>query len=831
MLLGVAGFALVSFSNIISNDLFTASSQNIQQIYEEVSETLKTVTESRWNYLSQIGKYIYIANDSTSRANTSADIKSYVEDIQEDCGFSDFYLLNESGNYITLDGDNGYIELGSELFSLIDDHENIVVDGSLPNRENMFFYAVRTEDGVYQGFSYSAVAFGYDLKAISSVLSVDAFDGKSDAYLVRINGRVGTNVGTVSTGIRNMFSFLAECGVSEEERDKIATDFEKGTINTIKINAFNEKYYFSYQQAGFNDWILVSLTPASVSEKSMDAIRTSSFLMMSVLGSALILGLAFIMGYSIVRSAKDRMKLSKEREMIFEAVSNHMDEIFMLYDAKTSHFLYVSPNVKRMLGVLPEDIYDDESAFNKRMEGGDHKELLDLVKPNESLYQELHMTNANSNETKQYTLEIYRQDEKNENLMVITLTDDTKELKARQEIEEAANAARSANQAKSTFLSNMSHDIRTPMNAIVGFTKLLEANAENSEKVKDYSKKILDSSNHLLGIINDILDISKIESGKTILSEEETNLSELATQLEDMMRPLFEAKNQTFKSHVSFLNGPIVSVDKVRLTQILQNLLSNAVKYTRDQGKIDFTITQLDYNENMSLATYRFTVADNGMGISEEFQKKIFEPFSREKNSTINKIQGTGLGLAITKNIVDLMGGSITLTSKLNEGTRFDVLLSLRVINEEPIKQEEESKDIEFSMQGLNILAAEDNALNSEILVDLLDMEGVHVDVAENGLEALKKFENSRVDEYDLILMDVQMPEMNGYDATKAIRASNHERAKTIPIIAMTANAFSEDIQTAIACGMNAYLTKPIDMDALKAAVKKVAGGGQFLEN
>lgn len=814
--------ALFGFSNAISNNLFEASSQSIEQIYEEVAENLKTITESRWNYLEQAGEYMYVSNVSNDKDSA----KQYIANLKEKCGFSEFYLLSDSGNYVTLDGGSGYVELGDELFSLIDDGENIVVDGSLPGRENMFFYAIKTKAGTYEDFDYAAVSFGYDLKAISDILSVDAFEGKSDAYLIRANGRVGTSVGTVKADIRNMISFLTQCGVSEEEITKISQNFEKGTADTLRVNVLGTEYYFSYQVAGFNNWILASLTPTDVADKALNTVRSTSLSMMAILGTALILCVALVMSYWVYHSTKSRKKLTKEREIIFEAASTHMDEIFMLYDLSAKHALYVSPNIERMLGISPEDIYQSDGAFDKCANGAIHRELLDQIKPGDSVYRELDMKNVKNGEMRPYSLEIYRQDDKNPDLFVVTLADNTQERKIRQEIIEAANAARSANEAKSTFLSSMSHDIRTPMNAVIGFTTLLDANAENPDKVHEYSHKILDSSNHLLGLINDILDISKIESGKTILSLEETSLLELVNETSDMIRPLYEAKKQSFNLHVSSIEKENVFVDKIRLTQVLQNLLSNAIKYTPNGGEINFYAEKLDYNEKNELAKYRFIVEDNGIGMSKEFQEKAFEPFSREMSSTVNKIQGTGLGLAITKNLIDLMGGSISLTSEPGKGSKFEVLFTLHIADS--VKTEKEKIDVpaEFDMNGLHILAAEDNVLNAEILVDLLKMEGVDVNIAENGLEAVKKFEESTPGTYNLVLMDVQMPEMNGYEATKAIRASKHQEGKTIPIIAMTANAFPEDIQMAMQSGMNAYLTKPINMDNLKATIEKTLGGG-----
>lgn len=823
LFLGSALSVFLVFGNAISTNLFDASSQNIEQIYEGVGETLKVMTESRFNYLSQAGDYIYMANMS----NGQEEIKEYILDLKTKCGFSDFYLLNESGNYITLTGESGYIELGDDLFKLIDEDEDIVVDGSLPNRENMFFYASKTKASTYNDFSYVAVAFGYDLNAISKAMQVDAFEGQSDAYLVRDNGRVGANVGISNIYIRNVLSFLSECGVNENKVDEITKQFQDGETDTLIININGKEYYFSYQMSGFNDnWLLVSLTPTEIADKSIRNIRVTSISMMITLGAVIILTIVLIMSYLLYQSNFNRRRLTRERELIFESVSTHMNEIFMLYNIKEDRVAYVSPNVERMLGINPDEIYEDEKVFNQCVVNVLNKDLLGTIKPGDSLYRELDIANRITKEEKPYSLELYRQDNKDSNFLVIILSDDSEERKIRQEIIESANAARLANEAKSTFLSNMSHDIRTPMNAVIGFTTLLDNNAENPTKVHEYSKKIIDSGNHLLGLINDILDIAKIESGKTVLSLEECNLNKVFNDISDMTSSLYKAKNQTFNLHLSVPEDENVLLDKLRFTQILQNLISNAIKYTPDGGRIDVYANKIGVDNNNGIGRYHFIVKDNGIGMSEEFQKRLFEPFSRETNSVVNKIQGTGLGLAITKNLIDLMGGSISATSSINNGTTFEVFLNLKTSE---VKESDKNKEViseNFSLKGLKILAAEDNELNAEILVELLKLEGADVEVAVNGLEAFNRFKESEIGKYDLILMDVQMPIMNGYDATKAIRKSDHKQSKTIPIIAMTANAFAEDIQKGKDAGMNAYLTKPVDINNLKTTIKDCLHGG-----
>lgn len=378
-----------------------------------------------------------------------------------------------------------------------------------------------------------------------------------------------------------------------------------------------------------------------------------------------------------------------------------------------------------------------------------------------------------------------------------------------------------ANRAKSEFLSNMSHDIRTPMNAIVGFASLMERNADNPDKVREYTRKITFSSQHLLNLINDILDMSKIESGKTTLNMEEFSLTELLEVLYDMMLPQAKAKTQEFELHTEGELPEFVRGDKLRLNQVLLNLLSNAVKYTQEGGNIELAVKLLE-QVGEDHARLLFMVKDNGFGMSEEFVKTIFEPFSRETTASTKEIQGTGLGMAITKSIVDLMSGNISLQSKLGEGSEFLVELELETLNRseqdgELRKKQNISQDIDLS--GIKVLAAEDNEINQEILVELMKAEGVECDIASDGKEALDKFLASAPGQYDMIFMDVHMPVMDGYAAAQAIRASAHEEAGTIPIIAMTADAFEEDVKKALDAGMNAHTAKPIDMDKLKATM------------
>ena len=409
------------------------------------------------------------------------------------------------------------------------------------------------------------------------------------------------------------------------------------------------------------------------------------------------------------------------------------------------------------------------------------------------------------------------------------MEESNKKLKKAKDIAtEALQTAENANKAKTDFLSNMSHDIRTPMNAIIGMTSLIRHDAGNKDKVIEYADKIDISSQHLLGIINDVLDMSKIEAGKTVFKYTDFSMPDLIEELNTIFQPQIAERNQTLMVIKENIRHEWVNGDQVHLMQIFSNLLSNAVKYTQEGGKIQFLVEECETNSSV-YAKYRFLVSDNGMGMSADFKEKIFDPFTRAEGSVTNKIQGTGLGMAITRNLVEAMGGTIDVESELGQGSCFEVLIDLRIAEDRFVSstvQEEKNEQNDNIFQGMRFLCAEDNELNAEILTELLKIEGAECTICENGEEILKTFEKSAPGDYDMILMDVQMPVMNGYEATKAIRRSSHELAKKIPIIAMTANAFSEDIQHSLAAGMNAHVSKPVEMRVLEKTIRSIKTGG-----
>ena len=409
------------------------------------------------------------------------------------------------------------------------------------------------------------------------------------------------------------------------------------------------------------------------------------------------------------------------------------------------------------------------------------------------------------------------------------MEESNKKLKKAKDITtEALQTAENANKAKTDFLSNMSHDIRTPMNAIIGMTSLIRHDAGNKAKVIEYADKIDISSQHLLGIINDVLDMSKIEAGKTVFKYTDFSILDFITELNTIFHSQIDEKNQTLTIIKENIRHEWVNGDQVHLMQIFSNLVSNAVKYTQEGGKIQFLVEECETKSSV-YAKYRFLVSDNGMGMSADFKDTIFDAFTRAESSMTNKIQGTGLGMAITKNLVEAMGGTIDVESELGQGSCFEVLIDLRIAEDRFVSSAEQVEKDEPAgnvLKGMRFLCAEDNELNAEILMELLKIEGAECTICENGKRVLEAFEQSAPGDYDMILMDVQMPVMNGYEATKAIRRSSHELAKTIPIIAMTANAFSEDIQHSLAAGMNAHVSKPVEMKVLEKTIRSIKSSG-----
>jgi signal transduction histidine kinase len=380
----------------------------------------------------------------------------------------------------------------------------------------------------------------------------------------------------------------------------------------------------------------------------------------------------------------------------------------------------------------------------------------------------------------------------------------------------AAEDAKNANAAKSEFLAHMSHDIRTPINGILGMTHIAIKNRGNQERIDDCLHKISGAADHLLTLINDVLDMSSIESGNVVVSHEPMDIRLLISNCISIMDGQLVSRDIEFKKEYGEFENPYVYGDELHLRQVFINILGNAVKFTPDGGSVEFRITEAVIDDKR--VKYRFEFEDTGIGISEEFQAKIFDEFSQEDKGGRSTYQGTGLGMAISKKFIELMGGTIRVRSKLGEGTCFTVEIVFDIDSEYQIKV---SGDRKTQLQGMKVLLVEDNELNMEIARDILEEEGLVITEAQNGQIAYEQFKASTPGDFDVILMDVMMPVMNGYEATKAIRHCDHPEAKTIPIIAMTAHAYREDVEMALDAGMNAHVAKPVDVGLLLSVLEQ----------
>ena len=845
--------------------------------------------------------------------------------------------------------------------------------------DSSHYYTAPGDDSANQ-FKYNGIAFFFDVDDISYSISVDSFDGKGSCFLVLPNGLQEDSTGLVllqSSNDKlfkskeseqiNFLQFLREktnmsdknIADLQDKWEQIDNDEIASYTTTFKANG-GKSYYLDCRTVGFNDWIMIGVVPTDIVDESMTNLRTVTIGVMAAIFVVLGSGIAWFIIITNRRKLRDQEVVIKSRERLFDLLTYNTADIFALFNPQTGEAEFVSQNIESVLGLDPDDV--KRNVFNLLIASTEDiaafKEHASSQWDEGFVVDEIPMKHVKNMNEYWFRLAINPAQHGGKGY-VLMLSDRTKEHEMRGDLQSALAVAKSANEAKSNFLSNMSHDIRTPMNAIIGFATLLEKDAENPVKVREYIRKISFSSHHMLSLINDILDMSKIESGKSALHIEEFSFPTFLEELYSIIITQVNSKKQKFEMHTKGAIPELVSGDKLRLNQVLINLLSNSVKYTPAGGDINLTVEALPESVR-NHAHLRISVKDNGLGMSEEFVKVIFEPFSRETTAYTREIQGTGLGMAITKQIVDLMGGTITVKSQLGKGSEFIVEIEIaKVVNEqkdpkqfwkdhriskmlvvddeediclevkelmndvgvevdyatggskalemikamkdgkkydvvlldwkmpemsglevakgiteitkgslpimvlssynvediqeeaeatgihiflskpffvssfrnaveklngeEAVKQEESEEEV--SMEGLNILAAEDNPINAEILVELLDIEGATCTICENGKIAVETFEKSEPGTYDMIFMDVQMPVMNGHEASKAIRASSHPDAKKIPIIAMTANAFDDDKKAAYDAGMDAHVAKPIDMNILKKTVAKVKGG------
>ena len=752
----------------------------------------------------------------------------------------------------------------------------------------------------------------------------------------------------------NFFGILREhTDISEKEILKISKKFKEGHTGAMLLNLDGKDYYLVYEKSDIQDWVFLGLVQADIVNASMNTLQLSTMLLV---GAVVLCITAILIGFILRKNSVRLKKKDTEilyRDEMFQKLSMNVDDVFLMLDAKTYQADYVSPNVEKLLGITIEQIREDICVLGE-LHSEDmkdsKKDYLKEIQVHEQQEWDFECVHQKTGERRWFHSVAMGSEVNGNKKYILVMSDRTADKKMNQALSDAVHAAENANQAKSTFLSNMSHDIRTPMNAIIGFTTLAVSNIDNKKRVRDYLGKILSSSNHLLSLINDILDMSRIESGKIHLEETEVSLSDVLHDLKTIISGQIHAKQLELYMDAMDVTNEDVYCDKTRLNQILLNLLSNAIKFIPAGGMISVRLKQYPGTQR-ERQLYEIRVKDNGIGMSEDFVQKLFSPFERERSSTVSRTQGTGLGMAITKNIVDMMGGNIEIQTEQGKGTEFIVRLPLRtqskhhrvekiaaleglkalVIDDDfntcdsvtkmlakvgmrsewtlsgkeavlrarqsielgdafhayiidwrlpdmngievtrqirslgddtpiiiltaydwseieaearaagvnafcakPIfmsdirdtlmtaigqKQDRTDDDIlpavSLDFRGRSILLVEDNELNSEIAMAILNEYGFQVHTAENGAEAVEKIRNSAPGDYELVLMDIQMPVMNGYEAAKQIRALDDPALAEITILAMTANAFDEDRKKALECGMDGFLSKPIVIEEL----------------
>ena len=937
-----------------------------QIIYQESTSHLEEVLHKSNNMLNQMVRknltYLHLYNRFLESTSDEAEIQAYIEKAQQDTGFASFYFLSYDGNYMTVTGETGYLGLQTNLDEMLADGDDIVMNSALPGKPQLLVFVCPETQGSYRGFAYDAIAISYYNDAVLRLLDNSAFQGNASNYVIYSDGRVviDNSVNRKET-IYNFIAMLRDhSDLTEEQILDLSNAFAQGRSGNMKVKLGDTSYYLVYEGTAVQSWTMLGLVPVSIVNASLD--KLWSYTIQIVVGIAF--GLAVLVILLIVRRNRATVRRKNTeilyRDELFRKLSLNVDDVFLMLDAKTSKTDYVSPNIGRLLGIPWKKVRQDVHALAELRPQNDpdrDKNFLEGLSRGEQREWDAAYLHQETRELRWFHIIAMGSEVEGRTKYILVMSDRTADKQINQALSDAVAAAETANRAKSTFLSNMSHDIRTPMNAIIGFTTLALSNIDDKERVKDYLAKTLASSNHLLSLINDVLDMSRIESGKIHLEEVEVNLSDVLHDLKTIVSGQIYAKQLELYMDATDVTDEDVYCDKTRLNQILLNLLSNAIKFTPAGGTVSVRVRQLAGKVH-GCGQYEFRIKDNGIGMSPEFAKKIFEPFERERTSTVSRIQGTGLGMAITKNIVDMMGGTIEVQTSQGKGSEFIICLPMRTQDEHrPVEKITEleglkalvvdddfntcdsvtkmlvkvgmraewtlsgkeavlraRQSIEMSdvyhayiidwrlpdMNGIevtrqirslhddtpiiiltaydwsdieveakaagvtafcskpmfmsdlretlmsalgqkltdasqellpeedadfkdrHILLVEDNELNREIAQEILREYGFRVDTAENGAVAVEKVRTAAPGSYDLVLMDVQMPVMDGYTATRQIRALEDPALAGIPILAMTANAFDEDRRNAMESGMNGFLSKPIVIGDLVQELHKI---------
>ncbi len=936
-----------------------------QTVYQESTSHLSELVHQSDDMLNQLFSrnrmILHLWGGLLEIASSEEQIRSGMDKMQKEIDCAALYFLASDGSCMTQDGEKSSLGSQTGLGTHLSDGEDVVVNAALPGKPQMLVFVCPEAKGTYRGFTYDAIAVAYYNDTVLSAIDSSAFDGAAHSYVIYSDGRVVLDSNADSDD--PVYNLLAELrgnsDLSEKKFDALSDDFAQGRNGSMMLTLRGTRYYLVYENIGIQDWIMLGLVPVSVVNAGMDTLWRRTVEIVVVIACLLMVLLIAL----IVHRSRDALRRRDTeilyRDELFTRLSRNVDDVFLMMDAETSRVDYVSPNIERLLGVPLEQVQQDIRALRALhpKDSPDHdKNFFAGIQCGEQSEWNADYAHQQTGERRWFHIVAMGSEVAGRTKYILVMSDRTADRKINQALSEAVAAAEAASRAKSTFLSNMSHDIRTPMNAIIGFTTLAVSNIDNQERVKDYLTKTLSSSRHLLALINDILDMSRIESGKLQLEETEVNLAEMLHDIKTIVGGQIHAKQLELYMDALDVTDEDVYCDRTRMGQILLNLLSNAIKFTPAGGTVSVRVRQFAGTVR-DCAQYEFRVRDNGIGMSPEFAQKIFEPFERERTSTVSRIQGTGLGMAITRNIVEMMGGTINVQTEKNRGTEFIICLPLRVQTgtrrEEKIAElaglkalvvdddfntcdsvaklltrvgmraewtlsgreavlrarqsielgdpcrayiidwrlpdmngievtrqirslnddtpiiiltaydwsdiegeakaagvtafcsklmflsdlrdtlltaightQTEAQDIlpgkNADFRGRHILLVEDNELNREIAVAILHEYGFLVDTAENGAVAVEKIRTSDPGRYDLVLMDVQMPVMDGCTATRRIRALKDPARAAVPIVAMTANVFEEERKRAFDCGMNGFLSKPIVIEELIDVLKDI---------
>ena len=803
-----AGFVYFGF---VTQTIYEESTAHLTEIFHQANQTLYNLVSVNWSRMRMWEPYL-------GKTESDEEIVDYVNQAREESNFTDFYFISRDGEYLTLTGDRGYLDLRYQLAALILEDQPIVANSVVPDQPEIMVFAIPARQGSYCGFDYEAIAITYNNTDLVDALKISTFDGQASTFAVLPDGRIVVNNGSEDMeNIHNLFALLEKSErLTDGEIAALQEDFLSGNSGSIVFDVDGSPYYLVYEPANFQNWTVLGIVPTGVVNSSMNKLQSTTMLVVSGIAIALavMLLLLVIQQDRQILKRKDNELLA--RDELFSKLSINVDDVFLMMDANDLRVEYVSPNIEKLVGISEQQVLSDIHEIEHLIRTNESVHILDqlsTVLPGEQREWAREYTHQKTGEELWFRVVVFCTDIQGEKKYILDLSDRTKYKKINQRLEDAVHTAENASRAKTTFLNNMSHDIRTPMNAIIGFTNIAMKHDPKPE-VKNCLQKIGESSDHLLTLINDVLDISRIESGKIKFAPIPVDITSVPDTVLSIMQGFLANRNLIFRTNLAIAETPYVMADAVRIREVLVNILGNAVKFTEDGGTIGFEASYHPGGDDRHIMV-RYRITDTGVGMTEEFLEHIFDEFSQEENGARTQYKGTGLGMAITKRYVDLMGGTISVDSKKGNGSTLTVELPMELTDESNV-QKQELPAANANLMGVKILLAEDNDLNAEIAVVQMEELGIQVTRVSDGKEAVKTFADNPPDTFDIIFMDIMMPKVNGYEATEAIRAmQDHPDAHRIPIIAMTANAFAEDVQASIDAGMNGHLSKPIMMEEI----------------